>query len=206
MLTGFISHETYLNLPRRGGDGMYADARPGTGSRSRGATCPSLTWEPPFSQVRAQGRPGACRHPQPRVQGHAHGWVTGEADTSAFPARMVLTVSFALSPGRRALLPPSPGRYRAFAPVDAKRIRQAWRQTSGARTTRLLRTRTSPLDSPQLTCAHRKDHMKTLSAPCRCARHCRSRKHFRPATLPAPTPSRPPHPGPRLATIAIRPC
>lgn len=65
---------------------------------------------------------------------------------------MVLTVSFALSPGRRALLPPSPGGYGALAPVDAKRIRQAWRQTSGARTTRLLRPRTSPLGAPQGPC------------------------------------------------------
>ena len=84
---------------------------------------------------------------------------------------MVFTVSFVLSSGSDALLPPSP-----FRMCDA---RTGWpfaspprldARTSGVGTTRLLRPRTSSPGSPRLACAHREDHAKTLSAPCRIAR------------------------------------
>jgi len=81
---------------------------------------------------------------------------------------------------------------------------RTWRQTPGARTTRLLRPRTSPLGPPRLACAHRAVHARTPSAPCRIAPAAAHGfppcNHHR-----APAPSRPPHPGPRLVTIAKRP-
>ena len=57
---------------------------------------------------RAQGRPGAGWHPSPYAREMHTGWTTGLAGRPAFPARLVLTVSFVLSPGSDALLPPSP--------------------------------------------------------------------------------------------------
>jgi len=59
---------------------------------------------------RAQGRPGAGRHPGSVRDKNAHGVDHRCAGRPAFPARMVLTVSFVLSPGSDALLPPSPHR------------------------------------------------------------------------------------------------
>ena len=46
-------------------------------------------------------------------------WTTGVPKRPAFPARMVLTVSFVLSPGSDALLPPSPYRWLMRAPGRA---------------------------------------------------------------------------------------
>jgi hypothetical protein len=46
-------------------------------------------------------------------------WTTGVAGRPAFPARMVLTVSFVLSPGSDALLPPSPCGSLMFVPGRA---------------------------------------------------------------------------------------
>jgi len=120
---------------------------------------------------------------------------------------MVLTVSFALSPGRRALLPPSPGgslRSRR----SARDAPQGLAPASGARTTRLLRPRTSAPAPRQLACARRRDRMETPSAPCRTAPSRRSRstiKGFPPcdpvrADAVAATASQP-----RVVTIAIRP-
>jgi hypothetical protein len=93
------------------------------------------------------------------------GWTTGDAGRPAFPARMVLTVSFVLSSGSVALLPPSPcgvsdartrlGR-RITASLDA--------QTPGVRTTRLLRPRTIWPQHPGLG-VHTPDHR-----PNRCDR------------------------------------
>jgi len=133
------------------------------------------------------------------------GWTTGVAGRPAFPARMVLTVSFVLSPGSDALLPPSPRGWLMCASGRATHITTRLdAQTPGVRTTRLRRPRTSSLGLRGLACARTRSHAKTLSAPCRsregnCSRfpalQCRSR----------PTPSRPSLPGPRFVTIAIRP-
>jgi hypothetical protein len=46
-------------------------------------------------------------------------WTTGVAERPAFPARMVLTVSFVLSSGSDALLPPSPHRWLMCGPGRA---------------------------------------------------------------------------------------
>jgi len=82
------------------------------------------------------------------------GWITGDAGRPAFPARMVLTVSFVLSSGSGALLPPSPSRLidvrtrlgrHVTARLDAR--------TPGAGTTRLLRPRTALPKHRRLACA-----------------------------------------------------
>ena len=62
----------------------------------------------PDEGQRAQGRPGAGGTRDPCATKMHTGWITGDAGRPAFPARMVLTVSFVLSPGSDALLPPSP--------------------------------------------------------------------------------------------------
>ncbi|MGX1323363.1 hypothetical protein AB7M17_006816 [Bradyrhizobium sp. USDA 377] len=76
---------------------------------SRGACRPSFTSRIALAKTRAQGRPGAGWHPQVRaLQKCTRGGPQVSPDRPAFPARMVLTVSFVLSPGSDALLPPSP--------------------------------------------------------------------------------------------------
>ena len=62
----------------------------------------------PHGSQRAQGRPGAGGTRNPCATEMHTGWITGVAGRPAFPARMVLTVSFVLSSGSVALLPPSP--------------------------------------------------------------------------------------------------
>ena len=82
-------------------------------------------------------------------------WTTGVPKRPAFPARMVLTVSFVLSPGSDALLPPSRCGWLMRAPGRAAHITARLdAQTPGVRTTRLLRPRTVPPDRPELACAH----------------------------------------------------
>src|SRR5882672_1638387 len=71
---------------------------------------------------------------------------------------MVLTVSFALSPGSDALLPPSLCGWLMRAPGWATPITARLdAQTPGVRTTRLLRPRTSSPASRWLACAHHRD-------------------------------------------------
>ena len=61
----------------------------------------------PFRKKGA-GKAGRRLAPEIRALWKMHtGWITGDAGRPAFPARMVLTVSFVLSPGSDALLPPS---------------------------------------------------------------------------------------------------
>jgi hypothetical protein len=87
---------------------QFTSQTAGTSSRSRGACRPSFASSIALIETRAQGRPGAGWHPQVRALQRVHtGWTTGDAGRPAFPARMVLTVSFVLSPGSDALLPPS---------------------------------------------------------------------------------------------------
>jgi hypothetical protein len=83
--------------------------------RSRGPDCPS------FASFTPQGRRESrmpIAHPRPRAQkqkAHEQSHHRFNRINSAFPARMVLTVSFALSLVNRALLPPSfAARYRKF--------------------------------------------------------------------------------------------
>jgi len=99
------------------------------------------------------------------------GWITGDAGRPAFPARMVLTVSFVLSSGSVALLPPSPSRLidvrarlgrHITARLDAR--------TPGVGTTRLLRPRTAlPEASRARVCSPPISSLAALTAPCRIA-------------------------------------
>jgi hypothetical protein len=166
----------------------------------------ALLWFPPSLGTRAQGRPGAGWHPRSRVcleESARGGRQVGRSP--GLPCAMVGTVSFALSPGSDALLPPSPPAFARCADRSAAASPpRAWRQQPGARTTRLLRPRTSSLGPPRLACARRDDHAMMPSAPCRTAHRA---AHGISALQPdrAPTPSRPSHPFPRLVTIAKRP-
>ena len=71
--------------------------------------------------------------------------------------------------GERCTIAPVALRLQMRAPVGRHITARLDARTSGAGTTRLLRPRTSSLGSPRLACAHRRDHAKTLSAPCRIA-------------------------------------
>jgi hypothetical protein len=175
-------------------------------SHSRGLFRPSLasTHRPFLAKGRREGR--APEAPASPCATEVHtGWTTGVAGRPAFPARMVLTVSFVLSSGSDALLPPSPngslmcasGRIASSPQGLTHRPRASGPHDFSVR----ARLRMHPR---RLACAHRRGHANTLSAPCRsregnCSRfpalQCRSR----------PTPSRPSLPGPRFVTIAIRP-
>ncbi|SFH89755.1 hypothetical protein SAMN04487925_1011030 [Bradyrhizobium sp. cf659] len=67
---------------------------------------PCFNASPFLAKGRREGRAPAA--PEIRaLQGMHTVWTTGDAGRPAFPARMVLTVSFVLSPGSDALLPPS---------------------------------------------------------------------------------------------------
>ena len=136
----------------------------------------------------------------------AHGWTTGVADRSAFPARMVLTVSFVLSSGSVALLPPSPCGFSDARTRSGRRITASLdAQTPGVRTTRLLRPRTIWPRRPGLG-VRTPDHR-----PNRCDRAVSYAHRLRLTVArpvlkqTAPALPRPPHPGPHLVTIAKRP-
>jgi hypothetical protein len=124
---------------------QFTSQTAGTSSRSRGACRPSFASSIALIETRAQGRPGAGWHPQVRALQRVHtGWTTGDAGRPAFPARMVLTVSFVLSSGSDALLPPSPHGWLMCASGRAAHITARLdAQTPGVGTTRLLRPRTS---------------------------------------------------------------
>ena len=156
-------------------------------------------------QGRREGRAPAGTRRSVRHKRCTRGGPQVSPDRPAFPARMVLTVSFVLSSGSDALLPPSPhgslmcasGRIASSPQGLTHRPRASGPHDFSVR----ARLRMHPR---RLACAHHRGHAKTLSAPCRsregnCSRfpalQCRSR----------PTPSRPSLPGPRFVTIAIRP-
>jgi len=160
---------------------------------------------PLLKQGRREGRaPAGTRNPC-AMETHT-GWTTGFAGSPGLPCAMVLTVSFVLSPGSDALLPPSPCGWLTCVPGRAAHITARLdAQTPGVRTTRLLRPRTSShassragVCSPSRPC---EDAVSAVSSARRqlltakAALQCHSR----------PTPSRPSHPSPRFVTIAIRP-
>jgi hypothetical protein len=124
-------------------------------SRSRGRFCPSLAAvrRPMEAKGRREGRAPAGTRDPCATEMHT-GWTTGDAGRPAFPARMVLTVSFVLSPGSDALLPPSPCRSLMRAPVGRYITASLDAQTPGVRTTRLLRPRTVLPDYQGLARAH----------------------------------------------------
>ncbi|MGY3393804.1 hypothetical protein ACVWW6_006395 [Bradyrhizobium sp. USDA 3311] len=92
----------------------------GAAVRSRGRSCPSLASvrRPMEAKGRREGRAPAAHARPCAIEVHTV-WTTGDAGRPAFPARMVLTVSFVLSPGSDALLPPSPCRSLIRAPGRA---------------------------------------------------------------------------------------
>jgi hypothetical protein len=78
--------------------------------RALAARCVRVLHEPSLNNE-GTGNAGCAMHPQPRVQNkvkHTSVVTTGSPEQSGIPRAMVLTVSFALSPVSRALLPPSP--------------------------------------------------------------------------------------------------
>jgi hypothetical protein len=151
------------------------------------------------------GKAGRRRNPSPCTRKMHTGWTTGVAGRPAFPARMVLTVSFVLSSGSVALLPPSPRSRLMRAPVGRCTTASLDARTPGVGTTRLLRPRTAWSQRPVLG-VHTPDHR-----PNRCDRAV-SYAHRLGLTVARPVPRqiapalpRPPHPGPHLVTIAKRP-
>ena len=110
------------------------------------------------------------RHARSRLRMLHAQRVTGQPETSRPSLRSGLTAYVVISPGSDALLPPSPCGWLMRGPGWATSIAAGLdAQTPGVRTTRLPRPRTSSLGPPRLACAHRRDHAKTLSAPCRIA-------------------------------------
>jgi hypothetical protein len=102
-------------LPLERGDGFGIAMTSG----SRGGFRPSLALVSSPFRPKGAGKAGRRRHPR-SVRDKMHtGWITGDAGRPAFPARMVLTVSFELSPGSDALLPPSPCGWLMRAPGRA---------------------------------------------------------------------------------------
>ena len=80
-------------------------------ARSRGCFGPSFAVRFALERPKGAGKAGRRLAPaDPRASKTHTGWITGVAGHPALPARMVLTVSFVLSPGSDALLPPSPRR------------------------------------------------------------------------------------------------
>ncbi len=129
------------------------------------------------SNEEGAGKAGCPLHPWPacskkstRQQPQVH------RNQPAFPARMVLTVSFALSSATSSFLPPSPCGLNSFieSPVGSIKPPQDLASATDARTTRLRRPR-QHRSSCALPIAHE------LDSPCD-------------SPLARPTPSRPPHP------------
>lgn len=89
-------------------------------SHPRGRFCPSLapSHRPMEAKGRREGRAPAGTRDPCALEMHT-GWITGDAGRPAFPARMVLTVSFVLSSGSDALLPPSSCGWLMYAPGRA---------------------------------------------------------------------------------------
>jgi hypothetical protein len=136
---------------------------------------------------------------------NAHGVDHRCAGRPAFPARMVLTVSFVLSSGSVALLPPSPRGWSMRAPVGRRIAASLDARTPGVGTTRLLRPRTIWPQRPGLgvrTPDHRPNRCDRAVSYARCVRLTVARPVV---TQAAPALPRPPHPGPHLVTIAKRP-
>ena len=116
----------------------------------RGRVFPRQIWpEPccrssPNGSQRAQGRPGAGGTRWSVRYRNAHGVDRWGGRSPGLPCADGFTVSFVLSPGSDALLPPSPCRSLMRAPGwAATSPRGLDAQTPGVRTTRLLRPRTS---------------------------------------------------------------
>ncbi len=175
-------------------------------SRSRGLLCPSFAVVSALIRNKGAGKAGRRLAPEvPRVpqEGARGGRQVGRSP--GLPCAMVGTVSFALSPGSDALLPPSPPAFARCADRSAatspRGLGASYRTPGPHDFSVRAHHRWAPA---RLACARRVDHAMTLSAPCRTARL--AAHGISALQLPrAPTLSRPSHPGPRLVTIAKRP-
>ena len=88
---------------------QYTFQTAGERSHSRGGYHPSFASRASSQrQGRREGRAPAGTRKSVRHKKCTRGGLQVSPDRPAFPARMVLTVSFVLSPGSDALLPPSP--------------------------------------------------------------------------------------------------
>jgi hypothetical protein len=158
-----------------------------------------------FEKGRREGRaPAGTRDP---CAGKMHtGWITGVAGRPAFPARMVLTVSFALSPGSDALLPPSSCGWLMRAPGRAATSPQALTHRPRASGPHDFSVRGRPRLGIEgwrvLTPAADET---AVTAPCRAADRNVSRGLPALPSRRAPALPRPPHPGLRIVTIANAP-
>ena len=174
--------------------------------RSRDPDGPSFAASfAPSGDQRAQGRPGAGgTRRSVRYRMHTV-WTTGVPKRPAFPARMVLTVSFVLSPGSDALLPPSPCGWLMRGPGRATTSPQDLRhrlRASGSHDFSVCgRSRLIVRGWRVLTPDDRQDRCNR-AVSCRA---CDKLTVSRPASHLAPTLPRPPQPGPHLVTIAKRP-
>jgi len=138
-------------------------------SRSRGGFRPSFAAVLRPILPKGAGKAGRRRHPSPCTRKMHTGWTTGVAGRPAFPARLVLTVSFVLSSGSVALLPPSPCgwlmRVPGWAAASPPRLDA---RTPGVRTTRLRRPRTIPPKDPEAcVCSPSGINETAVTAPCR---------------------------------------
>jgi hypothetical protein len=153
--------------------------------KDEGASLPGESTKDTLKPSRREGRAPAGTRRSVR-HGNAHG-VDHRCCRIARPSlRDGFNVSFVLSPGSDALLPPSPCRSLMRVSGWTKRITTGLdAQAPGVRTTRLVRPRTSSLELRALACAHARNHAKTLSASCRTRDDDCSRPS-RPATPTAP--------------------
>jgi hypothetical protein len=118
---------TSLELWRRRRRGIqhasrrYTFQTAGENSRSRGATRPSFASCRGPRRDKGAGKAGRRLAPaDPCARKCTRGGSQVSPDRPAFPARMVLTVSFVLSSGSVALLPPSPRRWSMREPVGRR--------------------------------------------------------------------------------------
>ena len=85
------------------------------------------------------GKAGRRLAPAIHALKNAHGWTTGEAESTGLPCADGFTAYFVLSPGRRALLPPSSCGWLIPASGRTRGITATLGAVPGARTTRLRR-------------------------------------------------------------------
>jgi hypothetical protein len=150
---------------------------------------------PPFKRGRREGRaPAGTRGPCAK-ECTRFGPQVGR--TPGLPCAMVLTASFVLSSGSDVLLPPSPSGWLTCGPGRATHITARLdAQTPGARTTRLLRPRTSPPSFESWRVLALEANETAVTAPCRAADRNVSRGSPALPLRHAPTLPRPPPPGP----------
>ncbi|MGY3037296.1 hypothetical protein ACVIIV_006466 [Bradyrhizobium sp. USDA 4354] len=152
----------------RGTRALFRDRH---GCSSSRLVSPELCYpHPPLSKGRREGRaPAGTRSPACANEART-GWTTGVPQRPAFPARMVLTVSFALSSGSDALLPPSPCGWLMRGPGWVATSPQALTHRPRASGPHDFSVRAHPHPhSRRLACARHRDQTRTLSAPCRTA-------------------------------------